>query len=151
MGEVSSMEASEYSRGGARKKAEELRRRQGRGRGAPGSGFPPLVHSLADGKRVHEPAVRPEIVWTAGQLPHRPRAEVALEDFAIVAYGFDHACSPGIVEPDKLAVAALDAEQTPDRGIIALLHRGEIRLRHPAFLGLDQGFDSPVDASRPLR
>ena len=65
---------------------------------------------LADGKSVHQAALRPKAVWTAGQLHHRLRAEVTLEYLAIIANGFNHASRPSVVEQEILAVAVLHAE-----------------------------------------
>src|SRR5208282_6430929 len=97
-------------------------------------GIPP--RALADGEGIHEPALGPEVVGAAGQLHHRAGAEIALVHLAIVAHGFYDSGSPGIVESDVLAVAALQPEQTPDHHvfIVAVFHLNlfNIRLRDSA-------------------
>ena len=78
--------------------------------------------------------MRPEIVGAAWQFHHRSGTEIALVHLAIVSDSFYDSGSPSIVESDQLSVAAVDAEQTPDHFIVALLHLLQVRLRYYALL-----------------
>src|SRR5262245_160803 len=72
------------------------------GQGSP-AGEPAFVLTLSHRRGVHEAAMAPQVVGTARQLQRRLRADVALEDLAVVAHGLDRAKGPVLVEAEQLA------------------------------------------------
>src|SRR5271166_4093986 len=109
------------------------------------------MQNSANGLCIHQAALGPEVVGAAGQVHFRFAAEVALEDFTVVAYCFNHVGGPCVVKAEVLPVAAVGAEETLNDRILGLLHFCEIGLGYAAFFGLDQSVRNPIHDGGPLR
>src|SRR5688572_29166258 len=98
--------------------------------------FKPIASRSADRRRVHQTTLVPEVVQPARQLECGVRADVALEDLAVVADRLDCPVGPVLVQSEQLAGVLAGPEDALDRGVGARLHLVDIRLRDAVLLGL---------------
>src|SRR5213078_4549723 len=98
---------------------------------------------------VDEAALAPQVVGAARQLQYRLRADVALEDLAIVADRLDRAIRPILVETEQLAGVFRRAEDAlHDRVLAVRLLLVDVGLREAVFLGFDQRVNDPLDVGK---
>src|SRR5260221_14758982 len=95
------------------------------------------VPCSANGHRVHQPALGPQIVETALELERRILADIAVEDLAVIADQLDDVVGPFLVETDRLAHARRHAEDALDVGIVGLELLVDILRGDAVLLGLD--------------
>ena len=93
----------------------------------------------------------PEVVGAAGKAHGGTGAEGAVEKFAVIAGGLDHADGKSVVETEKGPVAALRAEEAADGRIVTFFHFADIGVGYATFFGLDKYFHGPVHDGGPLR
>src|SRR5579863_4310543 len=93
----------------------------------------------ADRHRVDQAALGPQIVEPALQLERAAHAEIMVEHLTVIADRLDLVIGPFLVEPERLAHAGGDAEDTLDGGVVAFQHVVDILLGDPLLLGLHQG------------
>src|SRR5690242_14054632 len=67
---------------------------------------------LTNGQPVLQPALSPQRVQTARNFQRRALADIAFEDFTVIADGLDDPVSPIVGQPERLSELAFDAEQT---------------------------------------
>src|SRR5690349_20976633 len=100
---------------------------------------------LADRRRVHQAALRPQVVDAARQADRCLGAQVALEALAVVAHLLDDAVGPLLVEPEQLAGVFRDAEEALHaRVLVGRLVLVDVGLREPFLLGLEHREQRPA-------
>src|SRR4029453_6381 len=100
--------------------------------------------SSANGRRVLQAALGPQRVLAALDLEGAAHADVAVEALAVVTDLLDDVVDPLLVDAERLAHAGRDAEDTLDRGILALQHLVDVLRRDAVLLGFDYALLPPA-------
>src|SRR5271166_6148572 len=95
----------------------------------------------ADRWRVLQAAFVPQVVDAAR---HAERSHVAIPLLAEVADLLDDVIGPLVVDPERLAHVAVDAEQALDVGVVGLQHVVDVLAGHPLLLGGDHREMGPL-------
>src|SRR5258708_30193889 len=104
-----------------------------------------MRYGLPNRRSVLQAALGPQLVQTAVDLEDRALADVALVALAVVTDLLDDVVDPLLVDAERLAHAGGDAEDTLDRGIVALQHLVDVLGIDAVLLGLDHGVLGPTD------
>src|SRR3954447_7601140 len=99
---------------------------------------------------VLDTALGPEPVDAAADAELRARSHITFEHFAVIADLLDDADNPVLAQAQLLAEVALDAQQTPDLGLVGLHRLVDILGGNAEFLGIEHGKERPLDDVEPL-
>src|SRR5882757_11204982 len=104
-----------------------------------------------EGRRIHQPAFGGERVLPARHLHERLLAKMPVEDFAIIADGFDHLDEPILGDTQSLAEVVLRAEHALDRNVLGTAGElADIRLGDTALFGFDEAVVHPAHEGEPF-
>src|ERR1700719_2417640 len=104
----------------------------------------------AERRPVLQAALGPQRVETAHDLQRRTLADVAFENFAVIADVLDDAIDPVVGEPERLAVLTLGAEHPPGLRIVGFQFVVDVGLGHAELLGVNHGEMRPAHNVGPL-
>src|SRR5581483_2511914 len=108
---------------------------------------PPLL--LLERNGVLQATLGPERVQTTFQLERARLADIAFEDFAVIAGRLERGLHPFVVEAEPRTEIAGNAEQALDGRRGRFRHLVDIGLGHAEFLGFEQAVVQPRDDVAP--
>src|SRR3954462_4056101 len=110
----------------------------------------PTAIGSPHGRCVLDTALGPEPVDAAADAQLRARSHITFEHFAVIADLLDDADDPVLAQAQLLAEVALDAQETPDLGLVGLQRLVDVLGGDAELLGIEHGKERPFDDVEPL-